>query len=509
MNFLKEITPREYQKNILKTCIEKNCLVVLPTGLGKTLIALMLTIERMKSFPGQKVVFLAPTKPLAEQHLNSFKKNLGELFADIQIFTGEINATNRKKIWQTADIIFSTPQCVANDLKKNLYNLEEVCLLIEDEAHRCVKNYSYNFIAQKYKSQAKNPRILGLTASPGNEIGKIKTICKNLAIQEVEIRTRESPDVKEYLQKREFEKVQIDFPKEFEEMRQVLNKLFGEYVDEIKKRGLLYAPATKTNLIKLQKNLMDPKKHKELNELLGISACAVAIKLQHAIELLETQTLKGFNNYLKDLFEQAANKKSKGVIKLVKKTEFNFVYTKSSELLSKKLEHPKISELISLIYKEKKQNEKFKAIVFSQFRDTAQIISETMNTIDGIKSKMFIGQAKKKGFGLSQKDQKQIIIEFINGEINLLSATCIAEEGLDIPEVDAVIFYEPIPSAIRSIQRAGRTARLNKGKIIILITKNTRDESYYYVSRAREKQMNSAIETIRQDMKNKETQKTL
>jgi Fanconi anemia group M protein len=350
---------------------------------------------------------------------------------------------------------------------------------------------------------------LGLTASPGNEIGKIKTICKNLAIQEVEIRTRESPDVKEYLQKREFEKVQIDFPKEFEEMRQVLNKLFGEYVDEIKKRGLLYAPATKTNLIKLQKNLMDPKKHKELNELLGISACAVAIKLQHAIELLETQTLKGFNNYLKDLFEQAANKKSKGVIKLVKKTEFNFVYTKSSELLSKKLEHPKISELISLIYKEKKQNEKFKAIVFSQFRDTAQIISETMNTIDGIKSKMFIGQAKKKGFGLSQKDQKQIIIEFINGEINLLSATCIAEEGLDIPEVDAVIFYEPIPSAIRSIQRAGRTARLNKGKIIILITKNTRDESYYYVSRAREKQMNSAIETIRQDMKNKEKQKTL
>ena len=81
MKFLQGITPRDYQKNIFNTCKEKNCLVVLPTGLGKTLIALMLTIQRMTEFPGEKVLFLAPTRPLAEQHLNSFKKNLPELFA--------------------------------------------------------------------------------------------------------------------------------------------------------------------------------------------------------------------------------------------------------------------------------------------------------------------------------------------------------------------------------------------------------------------------------------------
>src|SRR3989344_8475552 len=133
MEFLREIIPREYQRKIFETCSQKNCLVVLPTGLGKTLIALMLVIDRMKKFPGEKAVFLAPTKPLAEQHLNYFKKHLPELFADIQLFTGEINSDKRKKIWQTADIIFSTPQCVANDLKKNLYDLKDVCLLVEDE----------------------------------------------------------------------------------------------------------------------------------------------------------------------------------------------------------------------------------------------------------------------------------------------------------------------------------------------------------------------------------------
>ena len=68
MDFLNKISPREYQIKIFEKCIDKNCLVVIPTGLGKTLIALMLTIERMKKFPGNKVVFLAPTKPLIEQH---------------------------------------------------------------------------------------------------------------------------------------------------------------------------------------------------------------------------------------------------------------------------------------------------------------------------------------------------------------------------------------------------------------------------------------------------------
>jgi len=174
MEFLENITPRQYQQKIFETCSKKNCLVVLPTGIGKTLIALMLTIDRMKKYPGEKVVFLAPTKPLAEQHLETFKKHLPELFADMQLFTGKVKADERKKIWRTADIIFSTPQCIANDVKNNLYNLSDVCLLIEDEAHRCIRNYDYNYVAQKYKEQTQHPRIIGLTASPGSETKKNK-----------------------------------------------------------------------------------------------------------------------------------------------------------------------------------------------------------------------------------------------------------------------------------------------------------------------------------------------
>lgn len=512
MEFLNNITPREYQKKIYETCINKNCLVVLPTGIGKTLIAIMLTIERMKKFPGKKVLILAPTRPLAEQHLESFKKNLPELFGEMQLFTGTVNAEKRKKIWQTADIIFSTPQCIANDLKKRLYNLEEVCLLVEDEAHRCVKNYDYTLVAKKFLEQSAYSRIIGLTASPGSDSTKIKEICRNLSIEEVELRTRESPDVKKYLQELEFERIEVEFPKEFEEIKSMLKKIYTEYTDFLRSNGLLTGQDSKIALIELQNKLMQKLKMnlKHLIVYQGISSCAQAIKISHALELLETQTIGGLFKYLKSLYNQAAKKQSKGVVNLVSKKEFTVSFSLVNEMIIKNKEHPKIEKLIEII-----KNEPIKKrIIFTQFRDSAKIISDNLNKIQGIKSKLFVGQLKKTDTGLSQKEQKKIIEEFREGKINIICATSIGEEGLDIPEVESVIFYEPVSSAIRSIQRRGRTARLQKGELKILITKNTKDQRAYYASRSREKKMQTSIEKIKEELKNKgnlksETQKKL
>ena len=425
--FLKNIKPREYQQKIFETCSEKNCLVVLPTGIGKTLIALMLTIGRMTKFPGERVVFLAPTKPLAEQHINYFKKHLPELFGDMQLFTGMVKAEKRKKIWQTSDIVFSTPQCVANDLKNNLYDLKEVCLLIEDEAHKCLKNYDYNYIAQEYQKQAQHPRIIGLTASPGSTPSKIKEICRNLSVEAVELRTRESDDVKEYLQELKFEKIMIDFPAELEEIRQALLVIFNKYVEELKKRRILFEYPSKINLINLQKKISATiaRGNRNFNYMLGASACAQAVKIQHSLELLETQTLQSFHTYLSGLLNQAAKKQSKGVVRLVNKPEFNYAYSQANELLSKNKEHPKLGKLIEIIEIEKAKNPKTKIIVFTQFRETASIISKNLNKIKDTSAKVFIGQAKKAGIGLSQKEQKQIINEFSDGKINVLCATSI------------------------------------------------------------------------------------
>ncbi|MBM3228305.1 DEAD/DEAH box helicase [Candidatus Pacearchaeota archaeon] len=509
MEFLEKISPREYQENILKTCVDKNCLVVLPTGIGKTLIALMLSIERMKKFPGEKVVFLAPTKPLAEQHLIYFKKHLPELFGDLQLFTGQVKSEKRKEIWETADIIFSTPQCIANDLRKNLYTLVGVCLLIEDEAHRCIKNYDYSYVAKKYLEQALHPRILGLTASPGSEVSKIKEICKNLSIEEVELRTRESLDVQPYLKKLEFEKIVLEFPPEMKRIREILLRLFRQYVDELRNRKVFFGPPNKIELIKLQKRLIlsIAKGNKNYNNLLASSSCAQTIRIQHALELLETQTLAGFNKFLRELLKKASRKESRGIERLVQKPEFNYAFVNSNKLLEEGIEHPKILKLEEIIRKEKEKNEKIRIMIFTQFRDTAKLISKKINEISGINTAIFVGQGKKSGSedvqGLSQKEQRKILEDFSSGKTNVLCATSIGEEGLDIPEVNLVIFYEPVPSAIRAIQRAGRTARLIEGKLIILITKDTRDEAYFYVSKAKEKRMHSSIDSIKKDLNSK------
>ncbi|MBI4116877.1 DEAD/DEAH box helicase [Candidatus Pacearchaeota archaeon] len=505
MEFLVGISPREYQEKIFNTCRNMNCLIVLPTGLGKTLVALMLSIHRIKEFPNEKILFLAPTRPLAEQHLNYFKKHLPELFAEMELFTGEVSAEKRKKLWEMANIIFSTPQCIANDVKNNLYNLKEVCLLIEDEAHRCLKNYDYNFVAKKYRESAVNQRILGMTASPGSEVAKIREICSNLSIEAVELRTRNSPDVKEYLQNLEFEKVMVDLPKEFDELRYSLKKIFEGYVGDLRMRNALFGLATKTELIKLQKkiSLSLSSGSQNFSFFQAASSCAQAIKLQHALELLETQTFEGFKKYIEKLVDEAKKRKSKGVVKLVSSQEFEFIVGKTREISEKNMEHPKVGKAVEIIRNEMEKNSEAKIIIFTQFRDTASLLSKKINEFSNVRSKIFVGQAKKENTGLNQKEQKKIIEDFSNSDINVICATSIGEEGLDIPEVNAVVFYEPVSSAIRKIQRAGRTARLMNGKLIILVTKKTRDESSYYASMAREKKMHSAIGELREDMSKK------
>lgn len=499
------LTPRNYQQAIFETAKEDNTLVVLPTGVGKTLIALMLSIERLKKYPGTKVLMLAPTKPLVEQHLASFQSQLPELFADIQLFTGSINAKQRQKLWNTADIIFSTPQCIANDLQNYLYDLKEVSLLIIDEAHRCLKNYDYTKVVKTYKQQSpsETQRILGLTASPGSESTKIKEICNHLNIKKLEVRNRDSPDVKPYLQDLEFNKIEVPFPKEFIELRTLLNSLYLKKVNQLKNMGMLYGPATKISLLTLQKKLF-AQTSKGGSIFAALSICAQAIKISHAIELLETQTLSGFKEYLQNLVKQAEQKKSKGVQTLVSSQEFKATLVSLNHLLSLQMEHPKVEELKVLVEQEFQESKKTKIIIFSQFRETALAICKKLNTIPEVNAQVFLGQAKKTNSagssGLSQKEQKQVIQDFRDGKVNILCATSIGEEGLDIPEVSSVFFYEPIPSAIRKIQRTGRTARLAPGKLFILITKDTRDQIYHYASSAREKKMYKTIDQVKKDL---------
>jgi len=168
-----------------------------------------------------------------------------------------------------------------------------------------------------------------------------------------------------------------------------------------------------------------------------------------------------------------------------------------------KIEHPKLEKLKEIISVDK---EKMR-IVFVQYRVQIRKIVDELNKIDGIKAVQFVGKRE----GVTQEEQKRTIEMFRNKEFNILVASSIGEEGLDIPSVDEVIFYEPIPSEIRFIQRKGRTGRVRAGKVTILLTKDTRDEIYYWTSRSRERKMRRIVHGMQRELSKgeKEPQKKL
>ena len=128
-------------------------------------------------------------------------------------------------------------------------------------------------------------------------------------------------------------------------------------------------------------------------------------------------------------------------------------------------------------------------MVFTQYRDSLEMIHQKLEK-EGIKSAKFFGQASRDGEkGLTQKEQKEIIKAFKIGEYDVLLSTSVAEEGIDIPAVDLVILYEPVPSEVRMIQRRGRTGRKRSGRVKVLITNGTRDEGYYWASVNKERRM--------------------
>ena len=496
---IKNFKPRLYQESILNTASLKNTLVVLPTGLGKTNIFLMLTALRLSQYPKSKILLVGPTKPLIDQYFQAFEKHFQIDKEKMVIFTGATQPAKRIELWKNAQIIFSTPQSIENDIISKRIDISDVSLLGVDEAHRAVSNYSYVWVAKQYNSLAKYPRIMGLTASPGSDMEKITEVCKNLFIEEVEVRTENDSDVKPYVQETEIKWVEVELSSELKKIKVFLDKALKERLNRLKSWDIIKKPlqyVNKKDLLSLQTELHKEAVIQKTNYTLwqGISIVAEIIKLQHSLELLETQGITPLIEYFKKVKYAALTGKTKAVKNLVADVNFKTALILTEDLFQKEIQHPKLSKLKEIIKKEITTHQKI--IVFTQYRNSGLKIKEDLNDL-GIAAELFVGQMKKLKTGLSQKEQKLMLDRFRNNEFKVLVATSIAEEGLDIPKVDLVIFYEPIPSAIRHIQRRGRTGRLEKGKVIILMTKGTRDEGYRWSAHHKQKRMYSILEKIK------------
>ena len=493
---------RSYQLSLAASALISNTMIILPTGLGKTVVALLVIASRLLNESG-RVLFLAPTKPLVEQHAEFLKKTLIIPHDEIKSISGETLPEKRPEIYRNAKIIVSTPQVIENDIISGRIDLRDFVLAIFDEAHRAVGNYSYVFIAKEFIERSESPLILAITASPGSDPERIREVIRNLFIENLDIRTEYDPDVRQHVASREIDWIRIEMPpelehikKEFERALELRYKRFERLGIEMDIRDL-----SKKEMLALQEAIQSQAGETGQQVYFeALSILAEIMKIQHAIELIETQGIQALKKYLKRLFREAKGRGSRASKSLFEDPVFRECMVKALKIDT---DHPKMDRLVKVLKDQLEKNPDSRIMVFANFRDTAERIVEVLRS-NGYRVEKFIGQANREDDrGMSQKQQIDILSRFRSGEVNVLVSTSVGEEGLDVPATDLVVFYEAVPSEIRAIQRKGRTGRGREGRIVVLITKGTRDESYYWASVRREKMMYDMLYRLRDELRAK------
>jgi len=489
------IEKRLYQELLTAQAIKESTLVVAPTGLGKTIVAVLLIAYTYN--PKKSIILLSPTKPLIAQHKKSILKFLEIPEEKIILLTGEITQEKRKNLYDAEGLIIcATPQTIQHDLEKKLINPEHFNLVIFDEAHRAVGSYSYTFISQYFSEDTKR---LGLTASPGSSKAKIQEVAENLGIKHIEIRTETDLDVADYVNDIEVETIYTELDKDSRFISDKLKEFIQSKILVLRRLGCAIPDNySKKQILDMQAKLfLLINKTKQKNYFLAISFITVILKALHAREMIETQGFIAFRNYLDKVVEEAKVKKSsRAASTFVNSKEFGEIIL-YLDRHKDKLEYSKETELIKIVKEFVKTNPKSRILIFNNFRDNATSIVDKLNTYKEIKATRFVGQATKvSDKGLSQKEQLSMLVDFKSGKYNVLVCTSVGEEGLDIPSVDLVIFFDAVASEIRSIQRRGRTGRFNAGRVVLLLNKDTIDEKYYFVSQNKEKRMKSILKNF-------------
>jgi len=519
---------REYQNIIAVKALYKNSLIVVPTSLGKTIITLLICIDILFNWKKSKILILAPTRPLVRQHLNLFKR-----FTKIENIcfglTGKISPDIRKTIWKSRSIrvFFATPELVKNDLDNNLLEKDEFYLIVFDEAHRAVKDYSYTQISKKFydnKDSKKIPMQLALSASPGSSKEKIQEICSNLYIEQTIIKSEDDKDVLPYVYNIDIEHKRFDIDTKHKEISSIIQSLIDDKIKWLIDNNLIKKKKVENVYRKdllslgnyLKTEITQTNNSKNFFLFAALKYQSMSMILLYCRDLIESQgsfSLKKFfdkfqndipnRTYLELLFDPNIQK----IIEILKNDKILFSHPKISNLISIvknflyiSKENVIIESPIPPIYEKDEENKsnlnQKKILIFSQYRDTLEVITNLLDE-HGIPCRGFYGQSNKKDQkGLGQDKQISILEDFKKGIFPVLVATSVAEEGLDIPNVDLVIFYEPVPSEIRFIQRKGRTGRFSDGKVVVLVANDSIDSKYLEIAQKKILKMKHNLKDI-------------
>ncbi|MDY6780896.1 MAG: DEAD/DEAH box helicase, partial [Halobacteria archaeon] len=397
---------RLYQLELSSAALSEPSLVVLPTGTGKTTVSLLVTAARLKRAgygdgASPKSLFLAPTKPLVEQHASFYREALDVPDDEVQVFTGDVRPDDRAELWESTTVVVATPQVVENDLIGGRLSLDDVVHLTFDECHRATGDYAYNYIAERYSEEARNPLVTGMTASPGSDKEEILEVCDNLGITNVEIITEEDSDLSEYTHDTDLEWKNVEVPDEVIEVRNLLNDVVKDRMERLKRLGAIdraQVDVPMKELLRARKEIQSRMDDGDSAGYTAMSVHAEVMKLRHAVEIVETQGVETLVSYFEKLENEARSSgASKAVKRLMGETKVQKAREKAEEYVEEGNLHPKMDVLRSLVIDEVSTGDEPRVIVFTEYRDTASTLVDFLGEHDGIRPVRFVGQSSKDG----------------------------------------------------------------------------------------------------------------
>ena len=466
-NLREGVEARAYQLLAARQAISGSTLMVMPTGLGKTAVQWMAMADALNG--NGKIVLVAPTTGLVAQQARMAKDFINLEAKKIVTLTGSDRPTKRENLWEDAKIVIATPHVIRNDARNGRILLSDVDLLIVDEAHHATGSDSMAQLGDLYLEASPRAMILAATASPGVKSSKVLEVIQRLGIERLHVTKRDDDLVQPYITSMDITKHVLSLPDNLQEIIRPLRILESEEAEYLSRTGFManHGRITTAAIEEAHRRASaaigrgDPRGYDAAKKIGDIR------RLHRLLDLLDTQGLKCAINYL-ERAKIEKDRKTKRFLSMPQVAAFIRNFREEKEC------HPKPDLVKELV--EKGLSNKGKVIVFTEYRDTVDNLLEILKNNPQINPGKFVGQASKGSqIGMKQKEQIAQLQRFKDGEINVLVATSVGEEGLDVPAADSVILYEPVPSAIRAIQRRGRTARQRDGDVHILIAKGTRD----------------------------------
>ena len=431
-------------------------------------------------FTDGMIFFLAPTKPLVTQQIESFSQVISEVpLEHIAELTGTLSKHKRQRQYLMKRVFFMTPQTLQKDIESGLFDCAKIVLLVIDEAHRATGNYAYCRIIQMLEVQNVGFRILSLSATPVSKIENLQAIVSSLRVAMFEVRDEEDDEIKKYTHDKNITEIVVDKENYITEMENKMYRIMAlalAFLKQVKIVPHSMQPKylNKMNVLQMQESF----KGQMANYAPSIISCvyeriSCLLSLSHGKKLLLTHGVESFSDYILNYFD--VTKKDKKNVSFLRDLKGSEEYKDMHQYIEDTkatMKHPKLKKLSEILHHffmdpDHKQS---KAIIFSSFRESAHEVKRFLDAKNEgvVRAEVFVGQNNG---GLTQKIQAAMIQRFKDGKINTLIATCVAEEGLDIGNVDLIISYDCLASPIRMIQRFGRTGRQGTGQVIILIAK--------------------------------------